>query len=111
MGIFRELDKIVKEDFDDEDDVSLDRDEGDRDDRDIDNDSDRDDFIDDDDTDGADIKLILKHLDSVRAAADYIDKLTPGDKTGKAFDAEIALRRAIDKMSDLSDKVYKKTTK
>jgi len=57
--------------------------------------------------DSAGVDDILKHIENVEAAADYIDKLTPGDKGDVAFDAEVALRKALAKMRDLSEDVYK----
>ena len=50
---------------------------------------------------------ILKHIENVEAAADFIDKMTPGEKGDIAFDAEVALRKALPKMRELSDDVYK----
>lgn len=53
------------------------------------------------------VDSIIKHIEAVEAAADFIDKLTPGENSEDAFDAEIALRRALGKMRELSDTVYK----
>lgn len=50
---------------------------------------------------------IVKHIEAVEAAADYIDGLTPGENSETAFDAEMALRKALAKMQELSDEVYK----
>jgi hypothetical protein len=50
---------------------------------------------------------IMKHIENVEAAADFIDAMTPGENGDDAFDAEIALRKALGKMRDLSDAVYK----
>lgn len=50
---------------------------------------------------------ILKHIENVEAAADFIDKMTPGEQGDTAFDAEVALRKALSKMRDLSEDVYK----
>lgn len=50
---------------------------------------------------------IVKHIEAVQAAADYIDGMTPGENSEAAFDAEMALRKALAKMQDLSDEVYK----
>jgi len=57
----------------------------------------------------ADIGEIVKHISAVERAVDYIDGLTPeeGEGTTVAFEAEIALRKAIDRMRKLSDSVYK----
>ena len=50
---------------------------------------------------------IIKHIDNVEAAADFVDAMTPGEKGDVAFDAEVALRKALVKMRDLSEDVYK----
>lgn len=63
------------------------------------------------DNDDAGVDDIIKHIEAVEAAADYIDKMTPGDKADVAFDAEMALRKALAKMKDLSDTVYKELDK
>lgn len=54
---------------------------------------------------------ILKHIENVEAAADFIDKMTPGEHGEDAFDAEVALRKALVKMRDLSDAAYQETEK
>ena len=50
---------------------------------------------------------IVKHIEAVEAAVNYIDGLTPGKNSEAAFDAEISLRKALAKMQELSDEVYK----
>jgi len=53
---------------------------------------------------------IIKHIEAVEAAANYVDGLTPGNQDDEvAFDAEVALRKALSKMRELSDDVYKDT--
>jgi hypothetical protein len=59
------------------------------------------------DKEKAGVDDIIKHIENVEAAANFIDKMTPGDKGDVAFDAEVALRKALSKMRDLSDDVYK----
>lgn len=59
----------------------------------------------------ASVDTILKHIENVEAAANFIDKMTPGDKGDVAFDAEVALRKALSKMRDLSEDVYKDADK
>ena len=53
------------------------------------------------------IDNIIQHIENVEAAADFIDKMTPGELGDVAFDAEVALRKALSKMRDLSDDAYK----
>jgi len=55
----------------------------------------------------SDVGSIIKHIEAVEAAAAFVDKMTPGEKGDVAFDAEVALRKALAKMRDLSDDVYK----
>lgn len=56
---------------------------------------------------GSAVGEILKHIDAVKAAVEFIDKLTTDEGNTTAFEAEVALRRAIDRMQDLSDESYK----
>jgi len=67
--------------------------------------------IDDKESEGAGVDDIIKHIENVEAAVNYIDKLTPGENGEVAFDAEIALRKAISKMKELQDTVYKEVDK
>jgi len=51
---------------------------------------------------------IIEHLDAVKAAARYMDKLIVDQPdTDIAFEAERSLRDAIEKMERLSKEVYK----
>jgi hypothetical protein len=53
---------------------------------------------------------LLKHIEAVSNAAAFLDRLTPklgaGDTVG--FEAEISLRKSIERMTKLSDLLYKK---
>jgi len=51
---------------------------------------------------GAVFSKILKHTENVQAAAAFIDTLTTDEANTTAFEAEIALRKALSKMQDLS---------
>ena len=58
-------------------------------------------------TSEGDLNNIMKHYKNVLAAIDFIDGLS--DVKGEnelAFDAEIALRKAAEKLKELTDKVY-----
>ncbi len=59
----------------------------------------------------AGVEDILKHIDAVEAAADFIDKMTPGEYGEDAFDAEVALRKALSKMRELADTAYEEDKK
>lgn len=56
---------------------------------------------------GSEVGDILKHIESVKAAAEFIDTLTTDQPDTTAFEAEISLRKALSKMQDLSDESYK----
>ena len=56
---------------------------------------------------GSEIGGILKHIEAVKDAVAFIDKMTTDEGNTTAFEAEVALRRAIDRMQDLADESYK----
>jgi hypothetical protein len=70
-----------------------------------------DDEEDDDKASGGDIGEILKHIDNVTAAAEFIDTLTTDQADSNAFEAEVSLRKALQKMKNLADESYKKKGK
>lgn len=93
MGIIDDLDKIViKESDDDYEERRME--------------------IDRDEEDSVGVDEIMNHLENMERAVVFIDKLTTvqGD-SNEAFDAEVSLRRAIDKLKDLSKKIYKEKSK
>jgi hypothetical protein len=59
---------------------------------------------------GASIDDLIKHIKAVTDAAVYIDMLTKDSPNSEAFDAEIALRKAIEKMQKLADETYEKNS-
>jgi len=94
MGIISEIDKLIlREEFDDEDESGRDVARG----------------MDDDD---AGVDEIINHLESVKKIAQYMDSLVRDQPDNDvAFEAEIALRKAIRKMEELSKEVYKLKSK
>jgi len=60
---------------------------------------------------GEGIDGILQHIKAVQDAAKFVDKFTTDQGNTSAFEAEISLRKAIQKMQDLADEVYKKSNK
>lgn len=103
MGILNDLDKLVERDIEDVED-----DEGGE------EPSVKkiaskvvDDEEDEERASGSAVGEILKHIDAVKAAAEFIDKLTTDQANTTAFEAEIALRKALQKMQDLSDESHK----
>jgi len=99
MGILKELHNIIEreiDDIEDDEDVSIVR-------------NDRDEEEEDDSS--SDVAGILKHIEAVQDAARFIDKFTTDEASNSAFEAEISLRKAIGKMQDLSDEIYKKKNK
>lgn len=56
---------------------------------------------------GTPVGEILKHIENVKAAAEFIDKLTTDEGATTAFEAEVALRKALVRMQDLADESYK----
>lgn len=57
------------------------------------------------------IDEMLQHIKAVQDAAKFVDKFTTDQGNTSAFEAEISLRKAIQKMQDLTDEVYKKNNK
>jgi hypothetical protein len=107
MSILNDLGKLVERDI--EDDIeAIEREEEDR--PNIKKIASK--VVDDDESEerssGSDVGEILKHIDNVKAAAEFIDTLTTDEANTTAFEAEIALRKALQKMQDLSDESYKK---
>jgi hypothetical protein len=64
-----------------------------------------------DEEEDEDIGEILKHIEAVQAAAKFIDTLTTDQGNTTAFEAEVALRKSIERMKKLSDEVYKNKRK
>lgn len=56
---------------------------------------------------GSEVGGILKHIEAVKDAVAFIDKMTTDEGNTTSFEAEVALRRAIDRMQDLADESYK----
>jgi len=52
---------------------------------------------------GSQVGGILKHIEAVKDAVAFIDKMTTDEGNTTAFEAEVSLRRAIDRMQDLAD--------
>ena len=100
--ILDELDRLVDKDEDRDDEKD---EEGDEERKDIENIDDR--------NEDENVGEILKHIEAVEDAAEYIDGLTPKMGAGDtiAFEAEISLRKAIERMKKLSDMMYKKQGK
>ena len=66
----------------------------------------------DGDEEEAGVDDVIKHLDAVKAAAEYMDSIiTDEADNATAFEAERALRDAIEKMEELSKEVYKSKAK
>jgi hypothetical protein len=62
----------------------------------------------DENEDDAGVDDIIKHLDAVKKATEYIDSLVKEQPDNDvAFEAERSLRMAIRRMEDLSKDVYK----
>lgn len=108
MGIFNDLDRLIERDIEDIEDESGDEDRptirkiaskvmGDE------EESDK--------AAGGAVSDILKHIDAVKRAAEFIDKLTTDQANTTAFEAEISLRKALSKMEDLSKEAYKSREK
>ncbi len=59
-------------------------------------------------TSSEDVSRIVKHIEDVERVVDFIDTLTPklGEGDTVAFEVEIILRKALDKMKKLSDEIY-----
>lgn len=93
MGIIDELDKMVIRE-DDLEDIEP-----------------REDDVEEVEDDDAGVDNILKHIENVQKAAMYIDGLTTKGAGDIAFEAEVALRKALQKMQDLSKDVYKSKAK
>jgi len=70
-----------------------------------------DDEVEDEKSSGSEIGGILKHIEAVKDAVAFIDKMTTDEGNTTAFEAEVALRRAIDRMQDLADESYKSKKK
>jgi len=60
---------------------------------------------------GSAVGEILKHIDNVKKAAEFIDTLTTDEGNTTAFEAEVSLRKAIVRMQDLADESYKSKKK
>jgi hypothetical protein len=56
---------------------------------------------------GSPVGEILKHIDNVKAAVEFVDKLTTDEAETTAFEAEVSLRKALVRMQDLADESYK----
>ena len=95
MAILEELGKLIEKDI-----------EGDEEDNPVEKDTEEemDDEVDEEPSSGDEgIAGMTKHIEAVRAAAEFVDKLTTDEGNTTAFEAEVALRRAIDRMQNLAD--------
>lgn len=105
MGILKDIDRIIVEsDLDDEE-------------RDAPMDIEpktivRDEIEDDEEGDQPEvIGDVMKHIESLKKIAVFIDGLTTEQGDTTAFEAEIAIRKALEKMKALGDELYKKNKK
>jgi len=59
---------------------------------------------------GSAVGEILTHIDALKKIIRYVDSLTGDEAESPAFEAEVSLRKALQKMEELSDSSYKKKT-
>jgi hypothetical protein len=117
MGILKDIDRIIVEaDIDDEEVTSPSVRDIESRDRNIDiDDEEMEDEIDirDDEEDEKPEVLgdVMKHLENLKKIVYFIDGLTTDQGSTTAFEAEIAIRKAIEKMKTLGDELYKKNKK
>jgi hypothetical protein len=101
MGILEELDRLIEVDLEDEeneDEINIDREENDDE--------------EEDSASNADVDDLLSHIKNLQDAAVYVDAMIERQADDDpAFRAEIAIRKAIGDMQELSDKLYKKKAK
>lgn len=107
MGILKDLDKLVEKEIDDEEDIEPTEDSSDE------SPSVKDiaaDSIEDEEEEqkisGGKVGDLLKHIDAIKAAIKFVDTLTGDGGETPAFEAEISLRKAVEKMQALSDDMY-----
>jgi hypothetical protein len=53
------------------------------------------------------IDEILSHIKAVERAVEFIDRMTTNEANSPAFEAEVSLRKALEKMKELADETYK----
>jgi len=71
-------------------------------------------FADDEEEDekasGSDVGEILTHIDNLKKIIEFVDAMTSDEAETPAFEAEVSLRKALQKMEDLADSSNKNKT-